>query len=136
MATLSEADQREIRDLISRYCWAVDTGNGDALADTYTPEGVFVRSSGPEVRGRDELRKLVGVLSGAPYGRQHWVTNVVLEGDGATATGKAYIMVYRLDEGQVVHTLMGSYDDQLVKVDGRWLFQRRQAHRWPMAPKP
>ncbi|MBV8084296.1 MAG: nuclear transport factor 2 family protein [Chloroflexi bacterium] len=129
---LTADDERQIRTLISRYCWAVDMADGDAYAATFAPDGIFERSSGRVVQGREQLRDIPGTLSGEPGARQHWVTNLVLEGDGERAAGKAYVMVFRLENGQLVHTLSGSYDDELVKLDGQWLFSRRRSRRWPL----
>src|SRR5688572_18983256 len=50
-------DRAEIEDLMWRYTRALDTGNGDAYAAAYTPDGQF--SAGTQVtKGRDALKKL------------------------------------------------------------------------------
>ena len=50
---LSLADRLEIRELIARYNWAIDTRDGVAVADTFVPDGVF--DGGRVFRGREEL---------------------------------------------------------------------------------
>lgn len=55
--SLSLADRLEIQELIARYCWALDTRDGDAYAATFIPDGVF-QGIGSRGRGHDELQAL------------------------------------------------------------------------------
>ncbi len=122
---LSLADRLEIQDLIARYCWALDMRDGDAYAATFTPDGVF-EGIGSRGRGHNELRALPLSLHPEAIETQHWVTNTVLQGDGQRATSKSYILILRAES-----YYLGHYADELAKVDGRWLFARRQFRRWP-----
>ena len=53
--TVTNDDRVEIRDLISRYNKAIDTGDADGYANTFTPDGQFIGIVGT-FNGRDELR--------------------------------------------------------------------------------
>ena len=39
--TLSAQDMIEVQSLYARYNWALDRGDAEAWADTFTPDGVF-----------------------------------------------------------------------------------------------
>ncbi|MCY4517672.1 MAG: nuclear transport factor 2 family protein [Acidimicrobiaceae bacterium] len=126
---LTNDDRVEIRDLISRYNKAIDTGDADGYANTFTPDGQFIGIVGT-FNGRDELRAFAEAYSTEEqyaefYSAQHWVTNVVADGDADEATVFSHIqMVKPLPEGGTI-LLVGHYDDIVRKVDGQWLFAQR-----------
>ena len=126
---LTNNDRVEIRDLISRYNKAIDTGDADGYANTFTPDGQFIGIVGT-FNGRDELRAFAEAYSTEEqyaefYSAQHWVTNVVADGDADEATVFSHIqMVKPLPEGGTI-LLVGHYDDIVRKVDGQWLFAQR-----------
>ncbi len=126
---LTNDDRVEIRDLISRYNKAIDTGDADGYANTFTPDGQFIGIVGT-FNGRDELRAFAEAYSTEEqyaefYSAQHWVTNVVADGDADEATVFSHIqMVKPLPEGGTI-LLVGHYDDIVRKVDGQWLFTQR-----------
>ena len=60
---------------------------------------------------------------------QRWVTNMVSEIDRASADraemfSNLMMVSPQPDGGRI--TLVGHYEDSLAKVDGRWLFTKRQ----------
>ncbi len=77
-------DRAEIENLQARYLFAMDWGDADTYASTFTEDGVLDYSDGVE-RGRAAIRK-------------------------------AEILGY------------GHYEDELRKVDGRWLFSKRKIY--------
>jgi uncharacterized protein (TIGR02246 family) len=134
---LSLADRIEIRELIARYNWAIDTRDGVGVADTFIADGVFDGERGEPVRGRDQLIAF-GELRHRPpaepgSGSQHWVTNLVFEGHHARARVKSFFIRQNVERGSVTSTNLGYYRDDLVNVDGRWLFERRRWRLWPPA---
>ncbi len=129
---LTEADHREIVELVARYNWALDvTRNPAAVADCFTEDGVFVSGNGTGGRTRDGLREYFGGggerlrPGGAPVLR-HWTTNHLIDGDGNEATHSAYILLIALGEAGARIDRTGVYRDRLRRVDGRWLFAERQ----------
>ena len=122
-------DRVEIEALVARYNKAIDTGDADAWAATFTPDGEFHGIVGDFV-GTDELAKFVRAYASEEQfaefaSAQHWVTNIVLEGDGDEAEMFAHVMMVapQSEGGRII--LVGHYEDTLVKVDGRWLFAKR-----------
>jgi hypothetical protein len=46
---LSTADQLAIRDVISRYCWAIDTGDIEGFVACFASDGVLRQGDGPHL---------------------------------------------------------------------------------------
>ena len=132
-APLTPGDRLEIEELVARYCWAIDTRDGEALADTFTPDGAF--DGGRRFEGREQLVSF-GRGDHVPPNRpetaaQHWVTNMVLAGDANAVTARSYFVRHSIVDNAPVLARVGYYVDELVKVDGRWLFKNRRYRDWP-----
>ena len=128
------ADRLEIQELIARYNWAIDTRDGEGVADTFTPGGSFTMRD-RHFQGREALVRFgSGANLGPPQphsGSQHWVTNVVLEGQGDNVSAKSYLVRFHVEGNERGVANVGYYTDQLVKQDGCWLFESREFHAWP-----
>jgi hypothetical protein len=130
-------DRAAIKNLQARYMFALDWQDPEAYAATFTANGALV-SAIAEVKGREALRAEVvkmrendraAATPGLfPFSRRHVITNLVLDIDGDHATGRAYWTGYINDNPERAPTLesYGHYEDELVKVNGEWLFARRQ----------
>ena len=127
-----DADEYEqIRQLLGRYNLAIDLGDADGWVECFTPDGVFECTGLPEgsplggrYEGADALREYAKVHYGKAKGRaRHWNANMVIEGDGETATMTCYLLA--LSVGGALVGTTGIYHDQLRKVDGRWRFTGR-----------
>ncbi|WP_176489140.1 nuclear transport factor 2 family protein [Rhizorhabdus dicambivorans] len=138
-AHASYADDRaEIENLSARYFIAFDALDPKTYADTFTPDGVLIYGGGTAT-GRQAI---YDVIAKSKFGRakkvpadttsrpraQHNIVNEVIEVSGNTATQKAYWFAMTNDtpDGTVKLLYMGHYQDELVKVKGRWLFKKRQ----------
>jgi hypothetical protein len=130
---LTVADRLEIQELNGRFVVATDRGDGDGRAATFLPDGEFHGSAGV-FRGREAIAAPINESwrsgkpnrwGALPQACQHWVLNLVLDGDGDEASATSYIaLVQSGSEGGRI-LLMGRYTDSLKKVDGSWYFQRR-----------
>jgi hypothetical protein len=120
--TLSSQDYQEIQQLYARYNVAIDTGDAEAYAATFTPEGVFNNFT-----GHDALVGFVKTwrerLSGA--NRRHWNTNLLITGDGKNATGSVYLMLLDISTKPVSIAAVATYSDTLVKTANGWRFVKR-----------
>jgi hypothetical protein len=140
-ANLTAQDIAEIEQLYAKYNHAIDTINGDAWADTFTPDGVFnTRFSGREA--------LVGFVNNTWKGmgganRRHWNSNLKLTGTAEGADGSVYLILW--DVGVKPQTIFstGIYEDKLVKTKDGWRFKTRvvkndapAAAAAPSAPPP
>ena len=131
---LTLADKLEIQELIARYNWAIDTHDGPGVAATFTQDGIF---DGPG-RTFEGHEALVGFGAGTHLtaesmarGSQHWVTNLVLEGNSEAVTARSMFTRQNVDGDRHYTGPIGHYHDELVKVEGRWLFKKRIYRNWP-----
>lgn len=134
-------DRAQIEDLQGRYLFAMNWGDFETYASTFTEDGVLDWARGTAT-GRDAIRQEAEVLwqlfsgleegevaTGAPK-RRHFIAGQVLDIDGESAIGRAYW--YELDvetsTRQPIVLAYGHYEDELRKVDGKWLFSKRKIY--------
>ena len=94
--TLTPMDYVEIRQLVNRYAFALDTGssNGYDYADLFAADGEFMR---PYAKGREQLAALArGPLPG-PNNTVQYIMNHVIEPTADGAIGKAYLIEFNWD---------------------------------------
>jgi uncharacterized protein (TIGR02246 family) len=130
---LSALDYEEIRQLVARYNFAIDGGAADDWAACFTPDGALVVAGLPEdhpLAGRFEGTAALAAFAKTAFtlteGRaRHWNTNLAIDGDGESATTRCYLLWLTAGAGPV-EGQAATYQDRLVKRDGRWLFVERQ----------
>ena len=124
---LSIEDQLAIQGLAARYSHAVDTGDIDGFLSAFTEDGVFDFVGTAKFEGHAALKALPESFANSPGQGRHITTNLVIDGNGDRATLKAYVHVLTLigDPPAFSVTTGGTYDDTLVKEDGRWRFSSR-----------
>lgn len=112
---LSATDRIAITELIARYCQATDDGDGDAVANTFTENGILEIVGAWQARGREQIAEIGRI----PNKAKHWVNSVVAEGTGSTATARTYYSAIR--DNRLLAT--GIYDSDLTKQFNReWRF--------------
>ena len=84
---LTALDYIEIKQLVSRYAFAVDTGsnNGYDYADLFAADGEFMR---PYARGREQLAALARGARLGPANTVHYIMNHVIEPTPEGAVGR------------------------------------------------
>src|SRR5262244_1676167 len=89
--TLTPLDYVEIRQLVNRYAFAVDTGsnNGYDYADLFAADGEFMR---PYAKGREQLAALARGPRLGPDNTVHYIMNHVIAPTPDGAVGKAYLI--------------------------------------------
>jgi uncharacterized protein (TIGR02246 family) len=134
-----EARVRRLEDiegiwlLFQDYRRELDQRDFAAYARLFTEDGEWVGDLG-RAKGHAEIEALlVGMLEVYPDDRTrtyHLVANPVIEIDGDRATAQSmWCYITRNEEDQPVLSLLGHYDDVLVRENGRWKFLRRVAYR-------
>ena len=134
------ADRAEICDLMARYLFAMDYHDADAYAECFTEDGELDWAMGV-ARGREEIRaeargfaEKIGEIFkdhlGNPAKLRHNVNQKVIrvEGDRAWHTGFWWEMTNGGPDGSMALPSYGIYEDELARVDGRWLFKRRKIY--------
>lgn len=128
---LTAADYIEIRQLVARYAYAVDTGaeEGAVYASLFAPGGAFADRMGRETTGRDALMALARRNARGPQSAFHHIVNHIIEPapDGG-ATGLQYLLQLRVGDGERPSEIFGGghYRDRYVKTPDGWRFLRRQ----------
>jgi hypothetical protein len=130
-------DRALIEDLQARYLFALDFHDAGLYVSTFTPDGILDYGSG-EVQGREAIAEVITGMPGAtpsddglrPAAGRHHISNIVLTIDGDRATGRAYWFHTGNDNPERRAALggFGHYEDDLVKVNGEWLFARRKIY--------
>jgi hypothetical protein len=119
---LNAEDQAEIVQLYAKYNHAIDSGDGAAWADTFTPDGVFRKTT----IGRDALVKFVENFSKSSGGAfRHWNSNMTVVGTADGADGSVYLMLWNVGVKPQAIVTTGIYVDKLVKTPAGWRFKTR-----------
>ena len=129
MSALAEKDA--IRELMAEYCFRLDNDRFAEMAALFTSDGTWDTAFGKGT-GHAEIEALVRRIRGAgPRPRAiHHVTNLVIKLDGATAKCFSnWVTVQNSDQGPKIGSA-GSYSDDVVKHDDKWLFRYRKIDRY------
>ena len=133
--SLQAHDYEEIRQLLARYNFAIDFGHIDDWVETFVPEGKFSCVGLPEDaplggthEGKDALRSYAESHFGVNQGRaRHWNWNLVIEGNGDTATMQCYLNAYSAGQGEsALFRVTGVYRDRLSRTESSWKFVERE----------
>jgi hypothetical protein len=119
---LSAQDYFEIQQLYANYNIAIDNGDAEAWANTFTPDGVF-----NTFVGHDALVGFVKMwrekLNGAT--RKHWNNNLQVTGNGKEASAFVYLVLVDFSTKPPSILTTGTYTDSLVKTKDGWRFTKR-----------
>lgn len=119
------ADRLAIVDTAVAYATALDTRDWPMFESLFTPDAVWEYLAGGErhvgpgqIAGR--IRPTIDHLDGT----QHVMTNHVVVLDGDTARHTCYYLAQHLKDGKRF-LAAGRYEDELRRVEGRWLIAGR-----------
>jgi SnoaL-like protein len=132
-------DRALIEDLQARYMFAFDFGDPEGYAGTFTPDGILDFGQG-ENKGRAAIAKFIAdgrkrtedARAKTPAGQRpsvgrHIINNMVIKVEGNKAHGVAYwTHMTSGADGRGAVDFFGHYEDEMVKVNGEWLFARRR----------
>jgi ketosteroid isomerase-like protein len=133
---LTLEDRFAIEELCARYAWSLDTGDVDGFGECFTEDAVMMEEvfdDPDEWYGRAQIRKCCEHYKNAEGfpGRQHHIGQLILDGDTEKCSAKSYAIVTEC-HGNPPFTLRfaGYYEDEIVKIDGRWYFKKRMVRLW------
>ncbi len=136
-------DRALIEDLQARYLFAFDFGDAENYAGTFAEDGIL-NYGGGEIKGRKAIASFIAdgskrqaearaklqpgehLLNG-----RHIISNIVIRIDssGNQARAMAYwTHMTSTATGRGTVDFWGHYEDELVKVNGQWLFARRHIY--------
>ena len=129
-------DRAAIEDLQARYLFALDFHDPDLYVSTFTEDGVLDYGSGT-VKGRQAIKDVIAKMPSpaATAGlraaaARHNISNIVIKVDGDKAVSRSYWFHYSNDNPQRrgVFDGFGHYEDELRRVNGKWLFTMRKIY--------
>ncbi len=113
-----------IRQLHARFVDAVFRKDADAFANCFADNAEW-KIAGLHIRGREEIRTMIGKLLGTCARVQLIVGLPLLEVGNGEAQGRIPVTeLAKMNDGSTALTL-GVYHDLYTEADGRWLFQWR-----------
>jgi len=87
--TLTAQDFVEIQQLYAKYNWALDSGDSQGYAATFTPDGVFNNNV-----GHDAIVKFADTFhAGLGSHVRHWNTNLMITPSPTGASGQVYLVL-------------------------------------------
>lgn len=119
------ADRECIRELLHRYCFALDRGSVDDVMSLFADECDLELRPGELHRGREAVYRWYEVLTRKRMDvLRHQVHNQVIELRGAEAFSQSYWDVVGDLNGESMISA-GFYEDTLCKRDGVWRFEKK-----------
>ena len=121
-------DKDAIREVMARYCHALDACRFADVAALFTPDGEWTTDYGAAVgRAAIEslLRDTVPVKGEGPQ-RKHYITNIIIRIEGDTAHCVSDYLVVRESEHGLMPVMGGTYRDTFRRHDGGWFIGRKE----------
>jgi ketosteroid isomerase-like protein len=128
-------DRWAIRQLVERYAALTDRGDGDAVAALFTDDGELVLWLDPKKDeptsqrvGRAEIAGAIDRI-GNFHATHHSIANSDVDVDGDRAHGETRCDAHHLigePEELRDYTMFIRYVDDFTRIDGRWMFGRRE----------
>jgi len=129
----SVEEKDAIREVLTQYCFRLDDGRFDEMAALFTESGTWDTAFG-RATGRAAIADLALSLrerAGDQRPRAiHLVTNFSIALDGMTARVRSnWTVVQNSPDGPKIGS-GGTYEDELIKEQGNWLFRYRKIDRF------
>ncbi|CAH0993088.1 hypothetical protein SIN8267_03227 [Sinobacterium norvegicum] len=118
------ADQIALRNLMDKYCDAVNRGDAESWISTWAEDASW-NLLGTVVTGSEQI---LGLWQQMMAGFEFVVmmpSSGQFQIEGDTATGHWYLQEFSRNLEGVGNTLLSRYTDRYIKQDGQWLFSHR-----------
>ena len=110
-----------IRTLRNSYHRLVNEDEGQRLYELFAPDASVVYNNRPEVQGRDAIRLFFQNFP-VQFARQ-FIHQHEVEVDGDSGSGHSYLDGRPVSSGKSFY-VVGRFDDEYVRIEGRWLFRK------------
>ncbi|MGE0679599.1 MAG: nuclear transport factor 2 family protein [Candidatus Binatia bacterium] len=118
-------DREKIRELLHRYCWAVDKGTLFEVIELFHDPCTLILAPGKRYEGTAAVQRWYEVyLQNRMEVLRHLIHNQVIAIDDDTATSKSYFDAVGDLKGESI-TVAGYYEDRLQRVEGKWKFAEK-----------
>jgi len=118
-------DHHDIVELTHDYCWALDSGDWDALRAVFTPDVVTDLGDGGQ-NGIDEVIARVSSALSVFDVTQHLVGTHQVRIDGDTATCRCYLQAQHVRPTKEKLMVGARYEDECVRTADGWRIARRR----------
>lgn len=120
------ADRIAIVDLLNRHQIVIDDGNPTAWADLFAPDGEYASPFG-QAKGTAALVALSAQFKayGFTKGKRHLIGPITVDIHEGQASARSYYWVAEIEQFPPVIVSTGTYQDELIKLDGAWKISRR-----------
>jgi ketosteroid isomerase-like protein len=125
------ADYEGARQVLSRYCFALDRGRLQDLGSLFHRDAIFSVSfeNGQKHTGRETIQawyeRFFQQRPEAYRHMRHKIYEPLMTVSGNTATASTYFDADSVEADGNVRVIAGCYDDVLVKENGQWFFKER-----------
>jgi len=124
------SDREQIQDLLSRYSYSISVRDYDTIATLFTPDATWELFGHPEMKTRFEGPTLPESIKSIVEPTSTLIqmpSPALIEVDGDRATAACTVN----ESGDIkpanqYFCMFGRYNDELVKVNGKWLFKARR----------
>ncbi len=120
------ADRVAITELMARYAERIDAADAAGAAACFAPDGIG--DYWGECHGREAITARLTEILARFNATQHHLSNTIIELDGTSrARARSYVYAFhRMAPDNSEMHVWGRWHDDLVKVDGQWLFAYRR----------
>lgn len=123
------ADEKDaIREVMARYCHALDRGRFNDVAALFAEDGEWTTDY-DSAKGRDAIEAMLTrnvPRKGEGPQRKHYIANIIIKLAGSNADAVSDYLIIRESETGLIPVMGGTYFDTFEKRDGVWLFRRKE----------
>ena len=126
MGKLTAEDRLDIIEIIATYSRCIDEPRFDDLPGLFAADCVL--DSGPlgTYQGAEGVAQFVATLKSIGQMMRHYTSNITIQGDDQRVRTHVYVLALVGPGPGKLNVTTGFYEDELVKREGRWLFQSRK----------
>jgi SnoaL-like domain len=140
---LGSDDRFAIQDLLHLYAHLADTKQLARIAnEVFTPDAIC--DYGEVLKGRDQIHRFFTGFSGV-LATSHNISNILIEGEGDRARAQCHVLAWHAfdrpadpavpDGPRQELTMIGGYEDELVRTAGGWHICYRRALEYRPNPR-
>ncbi|MBU3740326.1 MAG: nuclear transport factor 2 family protein [Rhodoferax sp.] len=120
-------DERDIHDVLLRYCRGVDRCDKTLIASCYHADAVDDHGNW-QVLGADAAQHIFDLVKPGPDAAMHFLGNARVEVEGDTAFAESYVLAFRAfrrDDKPFTRTRAVRFVDRFTRRDGEWRISER-----------
>lgn len=120
-------EKMAIHEIVSKYCFYVDNRRWTELRTLFTDDAEWIAPYAHAKNGDEVVAVMDSLIPPVGQGpeRKHFVSNLVIDLNGDTATAESNFFVSRAEGDGIIISVVGTYADELRKENGQWKFRKR-----------